>query len=92
MIDEYGSWQILHGFDIAVTYLLCSLSIYRVARTSEPSVAALHSCCRSIQAYLVVDRKVVDEVPFEDIPFILMAAFSCTIFVTLKDVLIFMFS
>ena len=29
----------------------------------------------AIQAYLVVDKKVVDDVSFEDIPYILMAAF-----------------
>ena len=29
----------------------------------------------AVQAYLVVDKKVVDDVSFEDIPYILMAAF-----------------
>lgn len=41
----------------------------------EPYILIIGEDTESIEAYLVVDKQVIDEVSFIDIPFVLMAAF-----------------
>ena len=43
----------------------------------------------SLDAYLVVDQQVIDEVPIHNLPYLLIAAFLCTTFVTPKVVVNF---
>lgn len=48
-------------------------TVVRNNRRLEPYIAVVGK--ESLDAYLVVDQQVVDEVPIDNLPFVLMAAF-----------------
>ena len=41
----------------------------------EPYILVIGEDLQNIEAYLIVDKQVIDQIPFIDIPFVLMASY-----------------